>query len=160
MNKTNKQTCWSYILCIIYKNRHSLMPQWKNDLLEVKKCNSILINLSRLNLLRSFFSVTLFNSLMTLLSVRLRQIELRYDLIKSIWMYIWKCSIMGLENNKNWPCYETSKWHCKGQCANMLVNIYISKMQKNYHMNRETFIFVPTPFCNRHIELWHIILLY
>lgn len=88
---------------------------------------------------------------MTLLSVRLRPIELRYDLIKSIRMYIWKCSIMVPENNKNWPCYETSKWHCKGQYT---VNIYISKMENNYHMKRESFIFAPLPLCN-----WHRVLL-
>lgn len=44
--------------------------------------------------------MTPFNSLMTLLSVRLRQNKLRYDLIKTIWIYIWKCS-MDPENDKS-----------------------------------------------------------
>lgn len=57
------------------------------DLLEVRRSNGCLINLSRFNLFTTLSPGTPFNSLMTLLSVRLRRTELRYDLIKGVHMF-------------------------------------------------------------------------
>lgn len=73
------------------KKQHSLtfarLAEKNADLLEVRRSNGRLINLSRFNLLATLSPATPFNSLMTLLSVRLRRSELRYDLIKGIHMF-------------------------------------------------------------------------
>lgn len=61
------------------------------DLLEVRRSNGRLINLSCFNLLTTLSPATPFNSLMTLLSVRLRRTELRYDLIKALHMFKTRC---------------------------------------------------------------------
>lgn len=73
------------------KKPHSLtlarLAEKNADLLEVRRSNGRLINLSRFNLLTTLSPATPFNSLMTLLSVRLRRSELRYDLIKGVHMF-------------------------------------------------------------------------
>lgn len=62
--------------------------RWKNAaLLEERRSNGHLINLSCLNLLTTILPVTPFNSLMTLLSVRLRRTESKHDLIKAVHMF-------------------------------------------------------------------------
>lgn len=73
------------------KKPHSLtlahLAEKNADLLEVRRSNGRLINLSRFNLLTTLSPATPFNSLMTLLSVRLSRSELRYDLIKGLHMF-------------------------------------------------------------------------
>lgn len=85
---------------------HSLMLAyvgWKNaDLLEVRRSNGHLINLSCLNLLTTILPVTPFNSLKTLLSVRLRRTESRYDLIKTVHMF----KTVHVEMQKHWASWE------------------------------------------------------
>ena len=84
--KNRKNTARSNILHRMKKTPHSLILAclgWKNAaLLEVRRSNGHLINLSCLSLLTTILPVTPFNSLMTLLSVRLRRTESKYDLIK------------------------------------------------------------------------------
>lgn len=84
------------------KKPHSLILAclgWKNAaLLEVRRSNGHLINLSCLSLLTTILPVTPFNSLMTLLSVRLRRTESRYDLIKRVHMF----KTVPTEMQKHW----------------------------------------------------------
>ena len=98
---------------------HSPIPAclgWKNAaLLAVKRSNGHLINLSCLNLLSTILPVTPFNSLMTLLSIRLRRTESKHDLIKRVHMFktvpTKKQKHLGFWEWQNWPRYWVSKWH-------------------------------------------------
>lgn len=72
---------------------------WKNAvLLKVRRSNGHLINLSPLQSAHNNFAVTLFNSLMTSLSVRLRGIESIYDLIKRVHMF----KTVPVQTHKHW----------------------------------------------------------